>query len=714
MSDKSISVGKVKYRLITEKSRSSSKKSGNIIHSANYTRSLTVSPASRPSHAEYFEDHNSINGSVFASNSETEYGNDDYIMDDNTCSDYSLLNKESNKRKEPCKDNNTITSEDEYRKCGGLEKRVRPNSYKAYHRQIEKKRRNKINDMINEIASLVPMCQNVSHRLDKLSVLELAVQHMRMVTNSNSDGAEESVYKPPILSEEEVKYLIENNSDGFLLVLSSDKVQILYISDAISASTSHTPLELVGRSLLEIVHPKDVPVITGMLSPYPSLPLINGTNKSNTTQSSHTKGSLGSKRSFLFRLKASKQPQFDPSSASKSNRYRQTITGSSMVTVQCNGFLKSWQVSAPPTSSEIDSDTHLSTFTCFIAIAKPLSSNDQQIPITTVIQSMSGSQSMVTEHTNTPKSVQGSVASPSNSGSEQRTNERFNSSTNSSLMPKQYSSRHNADSSYLCADGRVFPIAGYLPQDLIGNCEYKFIHKDDVEALTETYRQVLESKHQERIVSEVYRFKMKHGGTIPIRTVAFSLFNPFTKKLEFVSHENFVMGSKDMSGVSSKRVVVPHTRQKLALKARFDAVGRIHDDADNRSYAHSDNPEADDNVYDTSPSMTCETKNEEIMLKPYSMNVLKHSGINTDILSEILKKHEKLSKEPSRNNNHTVTELNDEVIDNSHYSNQHDILNGVSINGVRDNMRASYANYLYEKDIASSGYGSTVDDSLFS
>ena len=37
--------------------------------------------------------------------------------------------------------------------------------------------------MINEIASLVPMCQNVTHRLDKLSILELAVQHMRMVTS---------------------------------------------------------------------------------------------------------------------------------------------------------------------------------------------------------------------------------------------------------------------------------------------------------------------------------------------------------------------------------------------------------------------------------------------------------------------------------------------------------------------------------------------------
>ena len=55
--------------------------------------------------------------------------------------------------------------------------------YRAYHRQIEKRRRNKISSLINEIGSLVPMCMNATHRLDKLSMLELAVQQVSMITS---------------------------------------------------------------------------------------------------------------------------------------------------------------------------------------------------------------------------------------------------------------------------------------------------------------------------------------------------------------------------------------------------------------------------------------------------------------------------------------------------------------------------------------------------
>lgn len=56
---------------------------------------------------------------------------------------------------------------------------------RAYHRQIEKKRRNRINMMLEEISSLVPICQSIPHRLDKLSVLELAVQRVEMLTRKS-------------------------------------------------------------------------------------------------------------------------------------------------------------------------------------------------------------------------------------------------------------------------------------------------------------------------------------------------------------------------------------------------------------------------------------------------------------------------------------------------------------------------------------------------
>lgn len=46
---------------------------------------------------------------------------------------------------------------------------------------------------------------------------------------------------------------------------------------------------------------------------------------------------------------------------------------------------------------------------------------------------------------------------------------------------------------------RVFPLSGYLPQDLIGNSEYNFVHKDDVKSLSDTYRQVLANNNQEHV-----------------------------------------------------------------------------------------------------------------------------------------------------------------------------------------------------------------------
>ncbi len=91
-----------------------------------------------------------------------------------------------------------------------LDPHTRSHAHKQTHRrsqhcEVEKKRRERMNRYMAELAQMIPACNAVPRKLDKLSILKMAVDHMK---NLQGDCQAPSEYKPGFLTDDELKKLI--------------------------------------------------------------------------------------------------------------------------------------------------------------------------------------------------------------------------------------------------------------------------------------------------------------------------------------------------------------------------------------------------------------------------------------------------------------------------------------------------------------------------
>ncbi|XP_063642923.1 basic helix-loop-helix ARNT-like protein 2 isoform X14 [Pan troglodytes] len=209
------------------------------------------------------------------------------------------------------------------------------------HSQTEKRRRDKMNNLIEELSAMIPQCNPMARKLDKLTVLRMAVQHLRSLKGLTNSYVG-SNYRPSFLQDNELRHLILKAS-------------------------------LTGQSLFDFLHPKDVAKVKEQLSSFDISPrekLIDAKTGLQVHSNLHTGRThvySGSRRSFFCRIKSCKISVKEehgclPNSKKKEHR--------KFYTIHCTGYLRSWPPNIVGMEEERNSKKDNSNFTCLVAIGR--------------------------------------------------------------------------------------------------------------------------------------------------------------------------------------------------------------------------------------------------------------------------------------------------------------------------------------------------------
>ncbi|XP_063929081.1 aryl hydrocarbon receptor nuclear translocator homolog isoform X2 [Zophobas morio] len=361
------------------------------------------------------------------------------------------------------------------------------------HCEIERRRRNKMTAYITELSDMVPTCSALARKPDKLTILRMAVAHMKALRgtgNTSTDGT----YKPSFLTDQELKHLILEAADGFLFVVSCDTGRVIYVSDSVAPVLNYSQSDWYGSCLYDNIHPEDVEKVREQLSTQEPqntgriLDLKTGTVKKEGHQSS-MRLCMGSRRGFICRMKVGNLAP-ENMAIGHLNRLKQRNSlgpgrdGQNYAVVHCTGYIKNWPPTGVQMERQAEDDMHTS-HCCLVAIGR------LQVTSTPNTSDLSGSNSTA-----------------------------------------EFISRHSMDGKFSFVDQRVIGLLGYSPPELLGKSCFEFIHRDDQNHMKDSFEQVLKLKGQ--VLSVMYRFRAKNGEMVWLRTSAFAFLNPYTDDVEYI------------------------------------------------------------------------------------------------------------------------------------------------------------------------------------
>ncbi|KAK0426381.1 hypothetical protein QR680_009680 [Steinernema hermaphroditum] len=214
------------------------------------------------------------------------------------------------------------------------------------HSEIERRRRNKMTHYINELAEMVPQCASLGRKPDKLTILRMAVAHMRQIRGATADPMTVQPggsYKPSFLTDLELKHLILEAANGFLFVVCCDTGRVIFVSDSIAPILNLTQEDWLNRPIYDLVHPEDNEKVREQLCGSEAsltriLDLKTGTVKK---ESGAPRVHMSCRRGFICRMRIG---ALEPLTRLRNRRPVFTHNGQQYVVVHCTGYIKN----APP------------------------------------------------------------------------------------------------------------------------------------------------------------------------------------------------------------------------------------------------------------------------------------------------------------------------------------------------------------------------------
>lgn len=389
------------------------------------------------------------------------------------------------------------------------------------HCEIERRRRNKMTLYMSELSDMVPTCSALARKPDKLTILRMAVAHMKTLKgtrNTVTDGT----YKPSFLTDQELKHLLLEAADGFLFTLNCGTGRVEYVSDSVAAVLSCRQSDWYGSCIYDHIHPEDISKVREQLStqePQDSgrvLDFKTGTVKKERQQSL-IRQCMGSRRGFICRMKVGSVIA-DSMSFAHLNRLKRKNSlgpaqdGQNYAVLHCNGYIKN----CPPTNVQIEGQIG-EEHCCLIAIGR-------------------------LQVTSTP-------------------NANDLSDTNSAA---EFISRHSMDGKFSFVDQRVRGLLGYLPSELLKKTCFEFFHPEDQTHVKDSFEQVL--KVRDQVLSVMYRFRAKNRDYVWLRTSVLAFLNPYSDDVEYIVCTNTAVKTQH----STKEVPTDNTEHVAFQQSRLD------------------------------------------------------------------------------------------------------------------------------------------------